>query len=52
MSSRPPHHFVVMPTTMLSGALLSVTIGAALYLATAEAIESDARTRFRGMARA
>jgi len=37
---------------MLTGALLSVTVGTALYLATAEAIEGDAQTRFRGMARA
>ncbi|MCC2971865.1 CHASE domain-containing protein [Massilia sp. IC2-476] len=36
---------------MLTGALLSVTVGTALYLATAHAIESDAETRFRGMAR-
>jgi signal transduction histidine kinase len=40
-----------MPTTMLTGALLSVTVGAALYMATATAIESDATTRFRGMTR-
>ncbi len=48
---RPPSHPVVLPTTMLTGALLSVTVGGALYLATAKAIESDAQTRFRGMAR-
>ena len=47
----PSNHPVVMPTAMLTGALLSVTVGAALYLATAKAIESDAQTRFRGMAR-
>ncbi|QOY96563.1 CHASE domain-containing protein [Massilia sp. UMI-21] len=40
-----------MPTTMLTGALLSVTVGTALYLATAETIETDAQARFRGMAR-
>ncbi len=45
------NHHVVMPTAMLTGALLSVAVGAALYLATAKAIESDAQTRFRGMAR-
>ncbi len=45
------NHHVVMPTAVLTGALLSVTVGAALYLATAKAIESDAQTRFRGMAR-
>lgn len=44
-------HHVVMPTAMLTGALLSVTVGAALYLATAKAIETDAQARFRGMAR-
>ncbi|MFC0250685.1 sensor histidine kinase [Massilia consociata] len=38
--------------TLLTGALLSVTVGTALYLVTAEAIESDAQERFRGMARA
>ncbi|RZA32359.1 MAG: hypothetical protein EOP92_26460 [Lysobacteraceae bacterium] len=48
---RSSHHLVAFPTTMLIGALLSVTVGAALYLATAKAIESDAQTRFRGMAR-
>lgn len=48
---RPPTHLVVLPTTMLIGALLSVTVGAALYLATAETIETDAQARFRGMAR-
>ncbi len=45
------NHHVVMPTAMLTGALLSVAVGAALYLATAKAIETDAQTRFRGMAR-
>lgn len=48
---RPSAHLVATPTTMLTGALLSITVGTALYLATAEAIESDARARFRGMAR-
>jgi signal transduction histidine kinase len=51
-SRRPTAHLVALPTTLLTGALLSVTIGTALYLATAEAIESDTSTRFRGMARA
>lgn len=41
-----------MPTSMLTGALLSLTVGTALYLATAETIEGDAQARFRGMARA
>lgn len=50
-SRRASNHFVVVPTTVLTGALLSVTVGAALYLATAKAIESDAQNRFRGMAR-
>ncbi len=50
-ASRPSTHLVAMPTTMLTGALLSVTVGIALYLATAKTIESDALTRFRGMAR-
>ncbi|BDT57997.1 hypothetical protein MasN3_14910 [Massilia varians] len=40
-----------MPTAVLTGAVLSVTVGAALYLATAKAIETDAQTRFRAMAR-
>ncbi len=48
---RPPTHLVAMPTAMLTGALLSLTVGTALYIATAEAIESDASTRFRGMTR-
>lgn len=48
---RPSHHLVAVPTAALTGALLSVTVGGALYLATAKAIESDAQTRFRGMAR-
>lgn len=48
---RPSSHLVVMPTTMLTGAVLSVAVGTVLYLATAKAIESDAQTRFRGMAR-
>lgn len=39
------------PATLLTGALLSLAFGAASYFATSEAIESDARTRFRGMAR-
>jgi len=39
------------PATVLTGVLLSVALGAASYFATAEAIESDARTRFRAMAR-
>ncbi|SFD53992.1 sensor histidine kinase [Massilia yuzhufengensis] len=51
-SRRPPAHMVALPTTLLTGALLSVTIGIGLYLATAEAIESDTKTRFRAMARA
>lgn len=48
---RPSNHLVALPTTMLTGALLSLTVGTALYLATAKAIENDALTRFRGMAR-
>ncbi|MCA1248908.1 CHASE domain-containing protein, partial [Massilia sp. MS-15] len=40
------------PAVVFTGALLSITIGAGFYLATAEAIESDAEERFRGMARA
>ena len=48
---RSSSHLVAMPTSMLTGALLSVTVGTALYVATAKAIESDALTRFRGMAR-
>lgn len=48
---RPPHHLVAVPTAALTGALLSLTVGSALYLATAKAIESDAQTRFRSMAR-
>lgn len=51
-SRRPSHHLIVLPTTVLTGALLSMMVGAALYLATAEAIENDAHNRFRGMARA
>lgn len=52
MSSRlPSHHLVVLPTTVLIGALLSMTVGAALYLATAKAMESDAQARFRSMSR-
>jgi signal transduction histidine kinase len=51
-SRRPPAHLVALPTTLLTGALLSLTIGAGLYVLTADAIESDATTRFRGMARA
>ncbi|MEW6761879.1 MAG: CHASE domain-containing protein [Pseudomonadota bacterium] len=49
--SAPPH-LVKFPTTLLIGSLLSVSVGAALYMATAQAIESDAQARFRGMARA
>jgi signal transduction histidine kinase len=51
-SRRPSAHAVAMPTAMLTGALLSLTVGTGLYLATAQAIEGDAQTRFRGMARA
>lgn len=40
------------PATLLTGALLSLIVGAAGYFATAQAIESDAQTRFRNMARA
>lgn len=40
------------PAILLTGALLSLAFSAASYFATSEAIESDARTRFRGMARA
>ena len=50
-SRRPPHHPVAVPTAVLTGALLSVSVGTVLYVATAKAIESDAQTRFRGMAR-
>ncbi|MCA1246905.1 CHASE domain-containing protein, partial [Massilia sp. MS-15] len=48
----PSHHPLVAPATMLAGLLLSLAVGAALYLATAKAIDSDAEARFRGMARA
>lgn len=51
MPSRRPHHLVALPTAAVTGAVLSVTVGAALYLATTKTIESDAQTRFRGMAR-
>ena len=47
-----PAHLVKFPTTLLIGSLLSVSVGAALCMATAQAIESDAQARFRGMARA
>lgn len=47
-----PAHLVKFPATLLIGSLLSVSVGAALYVATANAIESDAQARFRGMARA
>lgn len=40
------------PATLLTGVLLSLAFGTGSYFATAEAIESDARMRFRGMARA
>ena len=40
------------PATLLTGALLSLVFAAGSYYATAEAIESDAHARFRGMARA
>ncbi|OON63973.1 hypothetical protein B0920_11695 [Massilia sp. KIM] len=40
------------PAVVVTGALLSLMVGCAGYLATAEAIESDARARFRTMARA
>jgi CHASE1-domain containing sensor protein len=40
------------PATLLTGLLLSLAFGAGAYFATAEAIESDAHARFRGMARA
>lgn len=48
---RPSHHLVAIPTAALTGALLSMTVSATLYLVTANTIESDAQTRFRGMAR-
>lgn len=52
MPSRPsPATRTALPTTLLTGALLSASIGATLYIATAKAIESDAQARFRGMAR-
>ena len=51
-SRRHPANLARLPTTLVTGALLSLTIGAGLYLATEEAIESDTRTRFRAMARA
>ena len=47
-----PAHLVKFPTTLLIGSALSVSVGAVLYVATAQAIEGDAQTRFRGMARA
>jgi len=50
LPDHPPKMFA--PATILTGILLSLTLGAAAYYATAEAIESDAQTRFRGMARA
>ncbi|TXG01467.1 hypothetical protein FVD38_05975 [Massilia arenae] len=40
------------PATLITGVLLSLAFGAGAYFATAEAIESDAHARFRGMARA
>lgn len=40
------------PATVITGVLLSLALGAASYVATAEAIENDARARFRGMTRA
>ena len=40
------------PATLLTGILLSLTLGAGGYFTTAGAIESDAHARFRGMARA
>ncbi|UVW29786.1 CHASE domain-containing protein [Massilia sp. H6] len=48
---RHSYHRARMPTALLTGALLSMTVGTVLYTVTAEAIESDAQTRFRGMAR-
>jgi len=50
LPDRPPKMFA--PATILTGMLLSLTFGVAGYYATVEAIESDAQTRFRGMARA
>lgn len=52
MPDRPPAGMLAAPATLLTGALLSLLLGAGSYLATAEAIESDARMRFRSMARA
>ena len=40
------------PATLITGVLLSLAFGAGVHFATAEAIESDAHARFRGMARA
>ena len=51
-SRRHPANLARLPKTLVTGALLSLAIGAGLYLATEEAIESDTRTRFRTMARA
>ena len=51
-SRRSPASLTTLPATLLTGALLSASIGATLYIATAKAIESDAQTRFAAMARA
>lgn len=41
-----------VPAAMIIGVVLSLAFGAGAYLATSGAIESDAQTRFRAMARA
>ena len=41
-----------VPAAMIVGVVLSLAFGAGAYLATSGAIESDAQTRFRAMARA
>ncbi|WP_288380045.1 CHASE domain-containing protein [uncultured Massilia sp.] len=47
-----PAQLVKYPFTLLVGSALSVAVGAAMYVATARAIDTDAQSRFRGMARA
>ncbi len=47
-----PAHLVKFPKTLLTGTLISVLVGAVMYAATAQAIDTDAKSRFRGMARA
>ena len=51
MPDRHPAGMFANPATLLTGALLSLVVGAGAHLATSEAIESDASMRFRNMAR-